>query len=83
MQVEVDQHRLAEARLDEAVGVAVKFFQQGLPRNKELDVFGQHIRLEVGNRSRLGTRKIGGVADHKNILVCLRLQAVLVGGNKA
>src|SRR6266545_5306341 len=51
--VEVDQQRLMEAGLDEAVGVAVVAGVELLVGEVAGDVLGQHLGLEVRDRARL------------------------------
>ena len=53
--VEVDQQRLVEARLDEAVGVAVVEAGQLLTGEEPLDVLDDRLALEVGDRARPST----------------------------
>jgi hypothetical protein len=51
--VEVDQQRLVEAGLDEAVGVPVVAGVEFVAGQVAGDVLGEDLGLEVGDRSRL------------------------------
>ena len=77
--VEVDQQGLAEARLDEAVGVAVEVVDEWLVGQEMTDVGDDGFTLEVGDRAGLGGGHVGGVADDEDVGCGAGLQGVLVG----
>src|SRR5215472_15975239 len=72
--VVVDEERLAEAALDEAVGVAVEPRAQRLPRKEAAHVADQGLALEVGDRASLGSPDVGGVADDEYVGAGLGLE---------
>ena len=80
--VEVDQKRLVETGLDEAVGVAVVAREQFPAIEQALDVLDDRLALEVRDRAGLGGRDIAGVADYEDVLGDLRLQRVAIGGDE-
>ena len=77
--VEVDEQRLVEAGLDEAVGVAVEAGVERLAGEEAADVLDERLALEVGDRPGLRGGHVGGVADHEDVRRRLGLQRVLVG----
>ena len=81
--VEVDQQRLVEAGLDEAVGVAVVAGVELLAGEVAGDVLGQHLGLEVRDRAGLRGRQVGRVAEREDVRLRRRLQRALVGGDEA
>ena len=81
--VEVDQQRLVEAGLDEAVGVPVVAGLELLAGEVAGDVLGEHLGLEVGDRAGLRGRQVGRVAEREHVRLRRRLQRVLVGRDEA
>ena len=80
--VEVDQQRLVEPGLDEAVGVAVEPRLERFAGQEPAHVADEGLALEVGDRTGLGGGNVGGVADDEDVRRGLRLQGVLVGGDE-
>ncbi len=76
--VEVDQQALAEARLDEAVGVAVEGGQHLQAVDVAQEVVGEAVDGEVGHRAGLGGGQGGGVAQDEDVGVLRRQERVLV-----
>ena len=81
--VEVDQQRLVEARLDEAVGVSVVAGLELAAGEEAGDVLGQHLGLEVRDRSGLRGREVGRVAESEHVGLRLRLERGLVRRDEA
>ena len=77
--VEVDEHGLVEAGLDEAVGVTVEGGVQRLAGQEPLDVLDEDLAFEVGDRPGLRGGQVGGVADGEDVRRGLGLQRVRVG----
>ncbi len=80
--VEVDEQGLVEPGLDEAVGVPVETGLERLAGEEPAHVADERLALEVGDRTGLGRRHVGGVTDDEDVRCGLRLQGVLVGGNE-
>ena len=80
--VEVDEQRLAEAALDEAVGVPVEARVGLLAVQAAHDVVGENLALEVRDRAGLGRRDRGRVADHEHVRTRGGDQRVRVGGHE-
>ena len=81
--VEVDQERLLESGLDEAVGVPVERALERLAGEEAADVLGERVGLEVRDRARLRGREVRRVADREHVGRGLRLQRVRVGRDEA
>ena len=65
--VEVDEQRLVEAGLDEAVGVPVVAGVEILVGEAAGDVLGQDLGLEVCDRAGLRCRQVGRVAEGEDV----------------
>ena len=81
--VEVDEQRLVEAGLDEAVRVAVEAGVERLAVEEAPQVLDQHLAFEVGDRPGLRRRHTGRVADREHVRRDLGLQGVLVDLDEA
>src|SRR6266545_5306768 len=77
--VEVDQQRLVEAGLDEAVRVTVVARVELLAGEEARDVLREHLALEVGDRAGLRGGEVGRVAQREDIRLRRRLERALVG----
>ena len=80
--VEVDEQGLAEAGLDEAVGVPVERGRQVASRKEPDEIVDEHLAFEVGDRSGLRGRHVGGVTDREDVLLGRGLQGRLVRGHE-
>src|SRR5579859_1789856 len=65
--VEVDEHRLAEARLDEAVGVSVETGFEFLAGEEVPHVLDQRLALEVRHRACLRCGDVRGITDDEHV----------------
>src|SRR6266540_1527614 len=81
--VEVDQERLLEPGLDEAVGVPVEARDQVASGEEALDVLAQHLALEMGDGAGLRARQVGRVAEREHVRRGVRLERALVGRHEA
>ena len=82
--VEVDQERLVEAGLDEAVRVAVEARPRARSPARKRATFSASIsRLEVRDRAGLRGRQVGRVAEREDVRRRPRLERVRVGRNEA
>ncbi len=77
--VEVDQHALAKARFNEAVGVAIELGPHRPAVDVIEEVVEQNLRLEVRHRAGLGAGQIGGVTDHEDVVIIACFQRLGVG----
>ena len=80
--VEVDEQRLVEPGLDEAVGVPVEPGFERLAGEETSHVADERLAFEVGDRPGFRRGNVGGVADDEDVRRGLRLQRVLVGGDE-
>ncbi len=76
--VEVDQQTLAEARLDEAVGVTVERGQHLQAVDVAQEVLGEAVHGEVGHRAALGGGQRRCVAEDEDVRVLLGQTGVVV-----
>src|SRR5579859_1308441 len=81
--VEVDEQRLAEAALDEAVRVAVEDSVRRLSGQPPQHVADQHLALEVGHRAGLRRGQARRVADHEDVRAGLGDQRLLIARHEA
>jgi len=77
--VEIDQHGLAVARLDEAVGVPVERGLELFVVDRTEDVLGHQISLKVGYGPCFRTRKVSRIANTEDTLCVLGRQRVVIG----